>query len=111
MRRQFPAPVSIVRRLLYGPEPVGEAGAAVLQRELFAELSGQMGTPHAFLNGGPETTFFGYAEDPQTFVGAAQLGATRNPPVQEYPALPAGQPPAALPQWLQTWQRDEGVVP
>jgi hypothetical protein len=107
---RFPAVLSRVTELLYGPEPVGEAGARVLQGELAAELSGQMGTPHAFLNGGPETTFAGYAQDPQVFQGAAQIGAT-NPVVQEYPALPATQPPASLPTWLQDWQRQEGIVP
>jgi hypothetical protein len=112
MRKIFAPIVHHVTEVLYGPEPVGLAQARVLQLTTAAELNGQMGTPHYGMKGSPyEGSFTGLVASPQEFQGQAQMGASRNLSVQEYPALPAEQPPAALPTWLQDWDELEGVVP
>ncbi len=112
MARTAFAPLrAIVRELIYGPEPVGVATAAVLSLQRRAELGGQMGTPHYGMRGSAETTFAGWIADPQVFQGNAQMGASLHPVVIEQPALPNAEPPAAMPIWIQDWTSMEGLVP
>lgn len=110
MRRVFRPVVEVLRERFYGPEPVGKAQAARLQTMTAAELNGQMGTVHYGAKGSPyEGSFTGLVASPQSFVGAAQMGASHNLSVQEYAALPNDQPPAALPTWLEDWSSLEGL--
>ncbi len=112
MRSRFAPLVAIVKERIYGPEPVGLAQARILQLQTAAELNGQMGTVHYGMKGSPyEGSYTGLVASPQSFVGAAQMGASRNLSVQEYPALPAEQAPPALPTWLQDWDAGLGDTP
>lgn len=110
---RFGSPTRWVKELVYGPEPVGQATAAKLAQYEAGQLGGGPlgGYPHFGMKGDPAMTFSGYVADPQVFQGAAQLGASKNLSVQQYPALPNDQSPAALPTWLQDWDALEGVVP
>jgi hypothetical protein len=107
MRRRFAPVVSKITEILYGPEPVGQAGAAVLAGYSHGQLDGgpRGGYPHYGMKGEPALSFTGYASSPQRFQGAAQLGASKNL------SVPAATAPAALPSWLADWTRLEGVVP
>jgi hypothetical protein len=111
--KRFPSVRRIVETVLYGPEPVGQAGAGVLYRYEAGQLGGGRmgGYPHYGMRGDPSLTFSGYVASPQEFQGAAQLGASTNLSVQAYPALPSATTPKALPTWLQDWTALEGVVP
>ena len=110
MRSRFKPLVALAKISLWGPEPVGLAGARILQKQTAAELNGQMGTIHYGMKGSPyEGSYTGLVASPQTFIGAAQMGAARKVSVQEYPALPAEQAPPALPTWLQDWDSLEGM--
>lgn len=111
--RRFRARVIEAVQTVIGPEPVGQAGAAVLAGYSHGQLDGgpRGGYPHYGMKGSPALSFTGYVASPQKFQGAAQLGASKNLSIQQYPALPAAQAPAALPPWLQDWTRLEGVVP
>jgi hypothetical protein len=113
MGRRFAPVIRKVTDVLYGPEPVGAAGAAVLAGYSHGQLDGgpRGGFPHFGMKGSPATTFSGYVASPQKFQGAAQMGAAKNLSVQQYPALPAPQPPEALPVWLADWTDLEGIVP
>jgi hypothetical protein len=113
MGRRFASPAKMVKELVYGPEPVGQAGAAVLARYEAGQLSGgpMGGFPHFGMKGDPSLTFSGYVASPQKFQGAAQLGASKNVSIQQYPALPSATAPEALPTWLQDWSSMEGIVP
>ncbi len=108
---RFASPRQVVRTVLYGPEPVGQRGAAVLQGYADQNLNGQGGFPHFGMRGSEALTWSGYAATPQYFQGAAQLGSTPNPPVLPFPALPNAKPPGALPTWIQDWTSLEGIVP
>ena len=99
------APVrGVIRELIYGPEPVGHAGAARLQTYSAGELDGSRlgGLPHVNARGEATVTFTGLISSPQQFVGNAQMGANRHAVVQAYPALPS----AAQPEVAATWFRD-----
>jgi hypothetical protein len=111
--RGFRVPARIVRLLTYGPEPVGRATAAKLALYGQGQLDGGAlgGLPHFGMRGDPATTFAGYVSSPQLFQGAAQMGANTGVSVQEFPALPSEQSPAATVQWLQDWNELEGIVP
>ncbi len=109
--KRFRSPAHFVRELRYGPEPVGKAGAAILQLETAAELGGRQGLVHYGAKGNPATSFTGWAATPQTFRGAAQMGANSHAHVENYPALPSTTAPPALPTWLQDWTQLEGMVP
>jgi hypothetical protein len=63
------------------------------------------------MKGNPATSFTGYVASPQEFQGAAQIGASKNLSIQEYPALPSAVTPEALPPWFQDWTNLEGIVP
>ena len=112
MGRRFAPIVAKVTQIIYGPEPVGLAGAAVLAGYSHGQLDGGLrgGYPHYGMKGSPALSFTGYVSSPQRFQGAAQIGASKNLSVQNYPALPASAPPAALPNWLQDWTQLEGVI-
>lgn len=113
MRTRFPAVLGYFRELLYGPEPVGKAGAVILETYSHGQLDGGRldGLPHFGMKGDPALSFLGYVASPQQFRGAAQLGASTNLSVQEYPALPSATEPEALPTWLQDWTQLEGITP
>ncbi|HEX3948073.1 MAG TPA: hypothetical protein VHW47_10220 [Acidimicrobiales bacterium] len=110
--RRFGSPARFVRELIYGPEPVGAAGAAVLQGYSAGQLNGGRlsGTPHYGMKGDPSISYTGLVASPQRFQGAAQMGATPTVPVEAYPALPNATSPAALPTWLQDWTEMEGIL-
>jgi hypothetical protein len=112
VRTRFPPVAAFLRELVYGAEPVGAAGAAVLDKYAKGTVSGgpMGGIPHFGMKGDPATTFGGYVADPQVFQGAAQIGASSNLSVEEYPALPSAVPPEHLPTWLQDWTQLEGVI-
>lgn len=111
--RGWRAPARVLRILTYGPEPVGRATAAKLAAYDEGQLDGGRigGLPHYGMRGDPALTYSGYVSSPQTFVGAAQMGANTGVSVHDYPALPSEQSPAATVQWLQDWDQLEGVVP
>lgn len=113
MRDRFPSVARYVRELLYGPEPVGRAGAAVLERYSHGQLDGGRldGLPHFGMKGEANMSYLGYVASPQQFRGAAQLGASTNLSVQQYPALPNAAEPEALPTWLEDWTHLEGITP
>ena len=111
MRRSWRPTRRIVEVDTYGPEPVGKAGAAMLELETHANLDGRQGYTHFGMKGEANMTYSGPVQSPQTFVGAAQMGANPSVHVQEYPALPAESPPQALPTWIQDWTNLEGLVP
>jgi len=114
MARSRFSPAAVIEKLLtYGPEPIGKAGAAILQTYSSGTINGSRfgGAPHYGMRGDPALTFSGYVSSPQSFQGAAQLGASRNLSVQDYPALPSASPPENLPTWLQDWTELEGLVP
>ena len=106
----LPGPRISLRWETFGPEPVGAAGAIVLAGYTHGQMDGSRlgGFPHFGMKGSPAVTFTGYVSSPQRFVGAAQMGASRNLSVQKYPALPAPVAPAALPTWLQDWTQLKG---
>lgn len=110
--RVFRVPRRIVALDTYGQEPVGKAGASILEKYSHGQLDGGRlgGLPHFGMRGDASLTFSGLIQDPQAFQGAAQMGAARNPSVQEFAALPADQSPAAQKQWLQDWTDLEGVL-
>jgi hypothetical protein len=112
MARRFGPLVAKITEIVYGPEPVGAAGAAVLAGYSHGQLDGgrRGGFPHYGMKGSPALTFSGYVASPQKFQGAAQIGASTNLSVQQYPALPSATPPEALPTWLQDWTQLEGIV-
>ena len=88
-----------------------EALCNVAHRDLVGPAAGY-GIPHWGAKGSPyeggANTML--AASPQQFVGAAQMGASYNTSVQEYPGLPRDHAPAALGQWVQDWDNLEGVV-
>ncbi len=112
--RIFRPPRRVVEVDTYGPEPVGQAGAAVLERYSHGQLSGGAldGFVHYNMKGDPMLTFSGFVSSPQQFQGAAQLGSVMPPGihVQAYPAFPNASAPPALSPWLQDWTELEGVV-
>ncbi len=110
--RAFRVVRRVVEQVVYGPEPVGKAGAARLERYSPGQLAGgrRAGLPHFGMKGSPTLSFTGYVASPQKFQGAAQIGASKNLSVQEYPALPSAVAPEALPGWLQDWTQLEGVI-
>jgi hypothetical protein len=110
--RRFLVPRRIVAVDTYGSEPVGAAGASVLERYRNGQLNGGRlgGTPHFGMRGDPALTFNGLIQDPQAFQGAAQMGAARNASVQNYPALPNDQSPATQAPWLADWTDLEGAL-
>lgn len=109
---RFASPVRFVRELVFGPDVPGTAQAVALELQLtHAPLAGDMGRPVYGMTGSPETSFNGWAEDPQIFRGAAQMGATPTPPWAAPPALPATHAPGSLAEWIHTWTRTEGLVP
>ena len=110
-RASFPALRAVVKELIYGPEPVGLDTAAVLELELRAELSGQMGTVHWGEAGSAETTCAAWIASPQVFQGNAQMGATLHPQIPAEAALPNAQPPSQMATWLYEWDSMEGLVP
>jgi hypothetical protein len=111
--RRFAAVRRVVEQVIYGPEPVGAAGAAVLEGYSHGQLDGGRlgGLPHFGMKGDPALSYSGWVASPQRFQGVAQMGASKNLSVQEYPALPSAVAPEALPAWLQDWSELEGVVP
>jgi hypothetical protein len=111
MRRGWSSPARVVRELVFGPDGPGTAQATALELQLtHAPLAGEMGRPVFGMTGDPAFTCSAWIEDPQTFRGAAQMGATPTPPWAPPPALPSTEQPPALQDWLQTWTRDEGVL-
>jgi hypothetical protein len=101
--RSFRSPAQFIRQLIYGPEPVGQAGAVVLERYSHGQLDGGPldGFPHFGMTGDPSLSFSGYVASPQLFRGVGGLfGHAKNLSVDEHPALPNSSPPAALPEWL-----------
>jgi hypothetical protein len=106
-------PARIVKLLTYGQDPIGRARAVTMQTYREGMLDGGRlgGLPHYGMRGDPALTYSGYVSSPQTFVGAAQMGANTGVSVHDYPALPSEQAPAANVQWLQDWDQLEGVVP
>ena len=110
--RTFRSPRAVVREIIYGPEPVGRAGAAMLERYSHGQLDGGRfdGFPHYGMKGSPALSFTGYVASPQRFQGRAQIGASKNLSVQAYPALPSATAPAALPAWVQDWTQLEGII-
>jgi hypothetical protein len=109
--RGWAAPKQIVQLLVYGPDGPGTSQAAMLQFQTGAELDGKMGTPHYGMEGEDVHTFGGWVANPQEYRGAAQLGAITTPPYGDEPALPNAAAPGALPDWVETWTRLEGLVP
>jgi hypothetical protein len=103
---------AIVRELIYGPEPVGHAGAAKLQTYSAGQLNGSRlgGLPHVNMRGEASVTFLGLIASPQQFVGNAQMGANRHATVQETPALPNSTQPEAAPTWFRDWSSTEAVL-
>lgn len=109
--RGWRAPAHVVKQLVYGPDGPGVAQAAMLQFQTGAELDGKMGTPHYGMTGEDVHTYSGWIADPQSYRGAAQLGATTTPPNLGEPALPNASAPPALQPWVQDWTALEGIVP
>lgn len=111
--KRFGVPARVVKLLTYGPEPIGRATAAKLAAYDEGQLDGGRigGLPHFGMRGDPALSFAGYVSSPQTFVGAAQMGANTGVSVQGYPALPSEQAPVGTVQWLQDWDQLEGIVP
>lgn len=111
-KRGFSPLRAIVRSLVYGAEPVGQAGAVVLERYSHGQLDGGRlgGLPHYGMKGSPELSYTGLVQSPQTFRGAAQMGSATKASVQDYPALPGAQAPEALPTWLSDWTNLEGTL-
>jgi hypothetical protein len=81
---------------VFGPEPVGQAGAARLDTYRMLMLSGRGTNAHFGMKGDPSVSFTGLVASPQKFQGAAQMGANASYTVQAYPALPSGTAPTAL---------------
>ena len=107
------APVrAIVRELIYGPEPVGAAGAARLANYTQGVMNGSRigGLPHVNMRGEDTVTFLGYVATPQVFQGNAQMGANRHPTVVEAPALPSATAPEQAPSWFRDWSSTESVL-
>ena len=102
----------IVRELIYGPEPVGHAGAGVLQTYSAGQLSGGRlgGLPHVNMKGEASVTYLGLIQSPQGFQGNAQMGANRHPTVQESPALPNTHQPEAAQTWFRDWSSTDTVL-
>ena len=93
-------------------EPVGRAGMAVLARYNEAAFSGSGSFPHFGARGSPyEGSYTGLVASPQTFQGSTQMGAARRAVVQDYPALPQGQAPYAVQEWLDQVTELEGGNP
>lgn len=103
---------AVVRDLIYGPEPVGHAGAAQLQTYSEGQLNGGRlgGYPHVNMKGEASVTFLGLIESPQQFVGNAQMGANRHPTVQESPALPNSTQPESAPSFFRDFSSTEAVL-
>jgi hypothetical protein len=98
-KKGFAPTIRRIIEVIYGPEPIGEAGIERLATYNRMELSGQPGGgfPHFGMKGEANMTFTGLVASPQTFQGQAQMGATTGFTVQEYPALPSPDAPPALP--------------
>lgn len=91
-----------VRRIvedIYGPEPVGQAGAGQLYNYERMQLSGAPGggIPHYGAAGDQGMSYTGLVASPQRFQGGVQMGANAQYSVQAYPALPSGTAPPSLP--------------
>jgi hypothetical protein len=101
--RRFAPLRRIVEQVVYGPEPVGAAGAAVLERYAHGQLDGGPlgGLAHFGMTGEACNTWSGWTASPQTFQGQAQIGSVLNPPIIQEPALPGAQSPAALATWVE----------
>lgn len=88
------------------PEPIGAGMAHSLALFNVIELSG-LGTggglAHFGMRGDPATTWEGWTATPQSLQGQIQMGKTRGVSVQDYPALPNDQAPAAVVSWLPDW--------
>jgi hypothetical protein len=94
---------------------IGAAEAARLEQDTHRMLEGPAGGYGVAHWGAKGNPFEGggntdLAASPQAFIGAAQMGASHNTSVQDYPALPGDQAPGALPNWVQDWSNLEGVV-
>jgi hypothetical protein len=111
--RRFAPLVKIIRERWYGDEPVGLAGAAQLEGYTHRMLAGTAtGLAHYGAAGSPyEGSYTGLVSSPQAFVGGGgvQMGAIKNPPVQDYPALPSGTAPPNLPAAI-SWDELEGII-
>lgn len=85
--------------LVYGPEPIGQAGIERLAAYNRMELSGMPGggLPHFGMKGEANMTYTGLVASPQSFQGQAQMGSNANFTVQAFPALPNDFAPPALP--------------
>jgi hypothetical protein len=103
---------AVIRELIYGPEPIGLAGASKLQTYSAGQLDGGRlgGFPHVNMRGEATVTFLGLIESPQQFIGNAQMGANRHPVVQSSPALPSSTQPEAAPTWFRDWSSTEAVL-
>lgn len=107
------APVKrYVRELIYGPEPIGAAGAKKLAAYTQGVMNGSRlgGLPHVFAKGEDTVTFLGYVETPQVFQGNAQMGANRHPTIQDQPALPNATAPEQAPSWFRDFSSTEAVL-
>lgn len=93
---------TVIRQLVYGPEPIGAADAVVLARAQVRELSGLGGggTPHFGERGDPAGTWAGWTASPQIFQGNVQMGKAKDAVVETYPALPNDSAPAGIPSWI-----------
>lgn len=112
MRSRFAPVRGVIRELVYGPEPVGAAGAAALQTYSAGELNGSRlgGLPHVNMKGEACVTYLGPIASPQKFQGNAQMGANRRAVVQQYPALPSATEPEQAATFFRDWSSIEAVL-
>lgn len=102
----------IVRELVFGPDGPGTDQAVAIElQQTHAPLAGDMGRRVFGMKGDPAFTFSGWVAPVQSFRGAAQMGSTPTPPWEPPPALPNTTAPPAVEDWLDTWTREEGLVP
>jgi len=120
VRSSFAPVVRKLAELFYGRgpwaadgEPVGRAGAAVLQGYSGRMLAGRDGSfVHYGAHGSPyEGAYTGLVSSPQVINAQTQIGHGQRPVVQDYPALPAGQSPAAVTDWLDQMNELQGGNP
>ncbi len=107
MKRPAFAPVvKKVTELLFGPEPVGSAMARVQGYYRAQQLGPGNGIPVFGMRGDAATTWAGWTQSPQVFIGQAQMGSIPGAAVPVYPdtALPSASAPKGLPGWLAQYE-------
>lgn len=102
-----PGVAAVVKKLVFGAEPIGAADAAALDAARIRQLSGRPGggTPHFGMTGTPALTWSGWTVPVQSFVGQAQMGKARDAVVQTEPALPNASAPPQASSWLARMER------